>query len=68
MNKFSTLSDFQRTQQNLLNLKRIKQIKYKWFSRINMIQDAIAECSNFEGHKSNTFLKDVKVVENLDVP
>ena len=65
MNKVNSLNDFQITQKNIHNTKRISHIKFGCFTRTKILKDVIADSSNIDDCGSNNFLKSLKIFEDL---
>lgn len=66
--KANSLNEFQRAKQCILGPKGIEKIKFGWFSKIKMLEEAIVGCLTIDDKRGNAFLKAIKFVEHLQGP
>jgi hypothetical protein len=68
VSRVSSLSDFNRKQQDFPSNHRIKQVKVGWLERIQMLWELIANCKKIDDKRSDSFLKSLEIVKELEGP
>jgi hypothetical protein len=72
MSTFTTqvldMNDLTRKQQDLRSNNIMKQIKVGWLARIEFLRELIATCKNLEVKRTDSFLKSLDIVKELEGP